>query len=69
MVEEGFSLFSFNDHSSHVGDVEDSAIVPDMLTFWDYAFEPDGKIITSIFDDIPAFPVELIHVRLLRQGS
>ena len=69
MIEKGLSIFSFNDDSSHVGDVEYSAIVPDMLTFWDYAFEPDREIITSILDDIPTLFVVLIDVCLLRQCS
>ena len=67
MIEKGLSIFSFNDDSSHVGDVEYSAIVADMLTFWDYAFEPDREIITSIFDDIPTFLMEVVNVCFLRQ--
>lgn len=52
-----------------MGNVEDSTIVSDMLALRDYAFEPDGEIVASIFDNIAAPLVIVIDLSLLSQDS
>ena len=45
-----------------MGDIEYPTVVPDAVAFRDYAFEPDGEVETSIFDNVAVLPVILVDV-------
>src|SRR5881296_1513527 len=69
MVQELCSSGAFDDHSSHVGHVEDACVFSDLPAFCCDSFVPDWQVVACVFYNVSMLRMVLVDLCLLTHLS